>query len=396
MSGRTGRPAARVAAICVAAACLLGSSWSSAAPGAARFHRPPALGDEYLHWTMQSLARLDGQALANFAPFQSDARWRAEYQSDTASIYSDLHPRLFGSEELSSGVGATFPDSRAKARIIAWDLGLDKALPGYQVIPTWPGPTRGNLLVEIAANLEKADVLPEYYKLAYQYGGSSVSTLNAELAVALQILHEWVEATSWRDRDSLGIDEGVLTRFRERAATQDVSDQDLEYLADLLRSELSTWRAGRESSLAQREVSTPLRIARVAAAYKVSQMKNYNACFPDGTHDPATAGTVPEDLNRTICYTDATDRAVYRWYRAERAEQLARFHGDLPLVAHFDHLRPAWAAAFNDRALDWSNHAEIVEVQMAIRGAHGSGRDDTSILRLIERANLTMCKDARQ
>lgn len=369
-----------------------------AAPSASRFHRPPPVGDDYLAWTKRSITMMHAYNLGDFSPFHPDAEWVTEYLAEPGSIYSDLHPRLFAGDRAETEDAVSFPASKRTARIIAWDLGLDKALPGFQVLPNYPSRTRGDFSTALAVNTDKADLLPEYFEKAYQLGGNRLFTINAEFAVALQILHEWVEATPWADRDALGVDEDVLTRVKAANSLSDVRDQDLAYLADILRSELSVWRAGDMTSLNQRAIRVPLRIARVAAAYRTTN-EGYNVCNQDGSRNPSLAGERPEDIARPICFSDATDRAVYRWYRATRAYQLAQrpedfgdsFAAVARLIDTFADIRPAWAGAYTNQALDWSNHAEVVEAQMAL-DSDVPGEVDISFYRLVERASLLICR----
>jgi hypothetical protein len=369
---------------------------AAATPTGARYHRPPPLGDDYLAWTQRSIARLHAQDLGDFSPFKTDADWVNEYLADPGSVYSDLHPRLFSQGREGLEQPGEFPESKRTGRIIAWDLGLDKALPGFQVLSNYPGPTRGDMRFGVAANMEKADVLPRYFNKAYELSNSKLFALNAELAVAVQILHEWVEATPWADRLNLGIEEDVLVRFEAAQSLDDLGDHDLTYLADLLRSELSTWRAGGMNSLEHREIRTPLRIARVAAAYRAT-LPGYTGCNADGSKN-ARAGDHPEDLAHPLCFSDATDRAVYRWYRATRDYQLGQmpeafdnFDKIVRLIDVFGDVRPAWAGAYTGKALDWSNHAEVVEAQMALSLDYTSS-SEISFYRLVERANLLICR----
>jgi hypothetical protein len=392
------KPAGRWLA-CLALASLAVSPDCAATPTGARFHRPPPPGNEYAAWTLRSLALMNAYDLGDVAPFHPDAEWAREYLADPLSIYSDLHPRLFSGNRAESPDATAFPESKRTARAIAWDLGLDKALPGFQTLPDYPGATPGNLTLDVAANLDKTGVTPVYFQKAHVLGGNDLYALSAEFAVALQTLHDWVEATPWADREAFGVDEDALRRVMSARSLDDVSDHDLVYLADILRSELSVRSGGAAMPDARRALPAPLRIARVAAAYRAGNA-GYAACHGDGSRKD-TAGFLPEDLAHPICFSDATDRAVYRWYRSVRRQQLSQppeaFHGDFGqaarLIDHFAGVRPAWAGAYTDEALDWSNHAEVVEAQLALDGP--VPRDaDTGFYRLVERANLLICRTA--
>ncbi|SKB98161.1 hypothetical protein [Luteibacter sp. 22Crub2.1] len=383
---------------------LLASAHAVATPTAERFHAPPSLGDAFQAWTFHSLARMDAHSLGDFHPLQADVAWRSEYLKDPGSIYSDLHPHLFSRIAGEPPRPDVFPADVSSGRKIAWDLGFDKALIGYQVLPGYPQrlPVTAHHPL-VSASLEKAGVRRRYFDLAYKLSGTELSMITAEMAVALEVLRHWVDTTPVDDRGMLGVNAHALGRFEAADNLADIPDADLAYLADVLRLELSLWNAGRanaegSNAVPQRELPTPLRIARVAAAYRTSQPPLYTACLADGQRDPATSGDNPEDLSRPICFTDATDRAVYRWYRAARAHQLAqapeafsRFDVAARLIDTFADVRPAWAGAYTNQALDWSNHVEVVEAQMALAG-DASGSHDITFYRLVERANLLICR----
>lgn len=399
------------------------------ASGTGRLHKPPLLGDHFRTWTYQSISRMHPHDLGDFQPFRPDSEWTHEYLHEPASIYSDLQQRLFtddppGSIPIGTPTGP-FPDDTRTARIIAWDLGLDKALPGYQVMPYFPRAYPGDLQTNVQANLRKAGVAKSVFLKAQALSGPRLSTLGAELAVAVQILSDWVAlgneaavaaaaaaqdvargigptdaaiaARAEADEAALGVREDVLSRFDQAMSLADMNDQDLAYLADILRVELSVWRAGRYNRSHQRAIPTPLRVARVAAAFRAGQ-SDYNACRADGARDVTHAGNRPETLARPICFTDATDRAVYRWYRARRADELAQsadafadFASAARLIDNFGEVRPAWAGAYTNRALDWSNHVEVIEAQIAASFS-SSDTDDIGFFRLNERANLLICR----
>ncbi|KAF1008188.1 MAG: hypothetical protein GAK28_01167 [Luteibacter sp.] len=347
---------------------------------------------------MAMLSRAD---LGSVWPFQHDSVWVEEYLDSPGSIYSDLHVGMFMWQRGDGPRGeAVFPEKTSqKARAIAWDLGLTKALPGWQALTDASASVYTYYAPYLGANLSKAGVLPTYYEKAYELYGNEVYAITAELAVALQILHEWVEAVPPQDRIEQGIYADVLTRFESATSMDQILEADLTYLADILRGELSLWRGGGLNTFGIREIPTPLRIARVAAAFATSQ-GGFRACKADGSHDPQYAGAIPEQTQTPICPTDATDRAVYRWYRALREKQLHRPASEIDdmaraarLVDAFADIKPAWAGAFSGKALDWSNHAEIIEAQVAVAG--DPARDtELDFYRLVERANLIICRSS--
>jgi hypothetical protein len=343
------------------------------------------------------IAPLIGHKGAN-TPFLADGEWVVEYLADPASIYSELKPVLrSGSYEASAGFREPFPRSRFVNRVIAWDLGLDKALP-FHLYWNWSTPPEFGLTTgNQAAQIYKAGVPAAIYRQAQRLSGAELSTLGAELAVAASVLSEWlVLERSNPQSGSNGLRPDVFRRFENATSLADLSEQDLAYLADILRYELSVAHSGFNFFTVERPLPTPLRIARVAAARHVDH-SDLAACLADGAHDPVKAGTLPEDLSHPICMADANDRAVYRWYRTQRAAELARPEGDFEdfdqaarLIHYFDDVRGAWANAYADEALDWSNHAEVVEAQIAATITPAT-LDAPTLDGFFERANALIC-----
>jgi hypothetical protein len=66
----------------------------------------------------------------------------------------------------------------------------------------------------------------------------------------------------------------------------------------------------------------PLRIARMAAAYRDQQPFDVDPCLSVRDHNPATAGKGRGDP-LPLCFNDATDRAVYPWFVAELRREMA-------------------------------------------------------------------------
>ncbi|MEX1829554.1 hypothetical protein [Luteibacter sp. CQ10] len=331
----------------------------------------------------------------DFHPLASDADWRNYFLADTESIYGDMKPDIF-----SSRPGTEIaPGEMRMRRAIAWDLGLDKAFYGHQAsaAPSFGAIPLDDFPEDIQANLIKSGVMSHYYQRAYELGGGTpLSTLAAELAFAAQTLQAWIEATAKLDRRPLGIREDVLARFETAVSLAEMSDEDLAYLADILRSELSLFRSGRLNFYGQRDIPAPLRVARVAAAYRISQGFDAPPCHADGTADREVAGSDAAATTRPICFTDATDRAVYRWYRTERARQIGRFIASkdatpsrVRLLAAFENVKPAWAGAYGIDAMSTSPFAEIVEAQMAL-DLPGTEDGEKRFYQMVERAHIAI------
>jgi hypothetical protein len=371
----------------------------------------PPLGDSYLAWTLH---RMD--TMVSEDDFVSDESLATGFLRDPTSIYSELAtvlpgvtptPRAWESWKYLRGDilrkrRETAIDDAELRKELAWDLGFTKARPGKHVLPDPTIPTPSHIYLDTAANVHKSgvpvDFLVRGMNLADHNG--NLTTLGVELAASVQILREWAAAAPPGERRRLGIDIAVASRFAAATNLSDLSDSDLAYLAGILRSELSTWRAGRRTRTGDRELPTPFRLARAAMSHWTQSAPATLPCDAGGGAFNGHAGTVAEDLARPICTIDATDRAVYRRYRALREQQLhlplASFHDPEQaerLIRIFGPIRPAWAGFFRTEALDYSSHAEVVEAQMAVE-ADDSPDSDVRFWRLVERANVLVCRSA--
>lgn len=402
-----------------AMACALFLTCAAAPPShahQAHIYRDSLFGDHHTRWTIRSLLHTAGTDATTRASLRPDDAWLAEYQDDPASIYSGLSssltqaalvytPRGAMAAAPDAGAGTmnpvgAFPATAPVNRMLAWNLGLHKALPSDQfrydaIQPELKG---ADIDANARSNLLKAGVYPTVLAQAQRLSGPSLSTLGAELAIAVSTLMEWRRVAAGRAND-LGIRLDVIDRFKAATSLADMTEQDLSYLADILRLELSIWRGGTPGVFFNLSLPAPMRIARAAAAHHGSRA-GYAACSADGTRNPLTAGTSPDDLAHPICFTDATDRSVYRWYRAMRASELAQtpqafadFDQASRLIAHFSDVRGSWAGAYAEEALEWSNHAEILDAQMiATQADPALGIDEQAFLRLVDRASHLVCR----
>jgi len=359
-----------------------------------RYHFSPRRGDDYARWLQEALRARDPASPSGFDHWPSDQHWTSALLQTPASIYSDLHPRIFSSSPIE-GV----PPSMQVRRAMAWDLGLDKALPDYQALTHAYPEQLATLMPQVRPHVIKSGVKVLYYQKAYQAsGGTTLSTLTAELAVAAQVLSEWVDATPDQDREALGVRVDVLRRLEGVRPWESLPAEDLEYLADVLRGELSVFRAGRDNIYRQRELPTPLRIARLAAAYRVSQGGGaLRACLDDGSVNGAHAASKPQSILKPICFTDATDRAVFAWYLEERERQLREPTLDCEggpvacerLYEAFAGVTPAWVGLFPRDVIRYAPRAELVELQMA-QGFDEASMSDADFLELLQRAHLVV------
>ncbi|SKB98188.1 hypothetical protein [Luteibacter sp. 22Crub2.1] len=418
---------------CVPLLALLAASVADAR-SQGLIHEEFIRGDHHARWTLLSLKRAGQGGPTTRSPFHSDEVWRSEYLETPDSIYSDLaapvalaaneyvprtgnpreglaysegtgsHPTLVWprSPRVQSDESGSFPIDAGVNRMIAWNLGLYKALPtdlrkvtsqpfGWYHVEPFDDNARFNLF--------KADIGPDILEKAMALSGAELSTLGAQLALSIATLNRWSD--SMDDPERYGIRRATLAHFWSATTLADLTEQDLSYLADILRMELTVAQLGVPPGDINGAIAipTPLRVARTAAAWHGSR-PGYSACHANGSHDPEQAGLIPERLDRPICFMGATDRAVYRWYRARRATELATSSDDFAhfdqaarLIAHFADVRPVWAGAYADEAADWAVHAEIIEAQLVATQTLGSmASDEAGFLRMTTRANQRICR----
>ncbi|WP_448096125.1 hypothetical protein [Luteibacter yeojuensis] len=195
-----------------------------------------------------------------------------------------------------------------------WDLGFTKARTsgGALAVPGGLGNIPG------ARNFVKAGIDRDIYIQAIRNQGPLYPALTANYALAAQMLREKLTETSpslWNVR---GLRHDVLDRF---VGGELMHVHDFHYLIQFLDGALATWDAGATSTYGIRQLPAPLRLGRVAAAYRQRLPFDFEPCREDGRQDPAHAGTGRFD-RRPLCFDDATDRAVHAWYARELVQEL--------------------------------------------------------------------------
>lgn len=200
-----------------------------------------------------------------------------------------------------------------------WDLGFTKSRPGKEV-PAVPVAFRDSF---IGASAVKAGVEPDIFWKAIELAPAGRYTVAANYAVAAQMLRERlaaVPAEAYRDQ---GLRPDVLERFMHAEAARRLTDYDMLYLSRIVEGARSRWEAGALSVYGYRQLPIVFRVARVAAAYRdhIGSFASF-PCRADGSANPGTAGTLADGDTRVMCFVDAQDRAVYRWYIREHHRQL--------------------------------------------------------------------------
>jgi hypothetical protein len=195
-----------------------------------------------------------------------------------------------------------------------WDLGFTKAPISSEtfVMPRELRYTPG------AWSIVKAGVEPDIYVQANRNQGSVFPALTANYALAAQLLRAKLATTPsslWKVR---GLRHDVLDRF---VRGEFMHAHDFHYLIQFLDGALATRDAGATSVYGFRQLPAPLRLGRLAGAYRQRMPFDNEPCHDDGKHDPEHAGTGMHD-RRPLCFDDATDRAVHAWYAHELVHEL--------------------------------------------------------------------------
>jgi hypothetical protein len=204
-------------------------------------------------------------------------------------------------------------------RILQWDLGFTKARPVDVRVPhatdTWGSE-------QAALNAIKAGVEADIFWQSLAIFGNAHSTLAAKYAVAAQILRERIAATPTDKHEIRNIDAEVLARFMRLPEGSPPDGYDAHYLGTLLESEINRHTVARKSFRGIREIATPFRVARVAAAYRDNQSYVAPPCTDDFRYREGVASLDP--ARGPVCFVDASDRAVYAWYNEEFRRQAGR------------------------------------------------------------------------
>jgi hypothetical protein len=193
--------------------------------------------------------------------------------------------------------------------ILQWDLGYTKASPTDLRLP-FLSDAYGSGFAELSA--VKAGVQADIFHQALSIFGEKHSTFAAKYAVAAQILRERVAKTPEADREMHDVDPSVLDRFMALPPGGTLDAYDAQYLRDVLDSEMNRHTVARDTFRGTREIGTPFRIARVAAAYRDNQSYVAPPCTDDFRFREGVASLDPRQ--GPMCFVDASDRAVYAWY----------------------------------------------------------------------------------
>jgi hypothetical protein len=334
----------------------------------AQFSHPPA-GDFIGELISERTWRLTPFA----SPLHDDSEVERLALVDPSDLYSELAPLS------ETAMDSTWRSAWAVLRlqgfvmplwetqtIFRWDLGLTRARPGIEMPPLRSIAELGKSWV--AANVVKAGIDRDLYVQARMLAGPENALLAANLAVAAQLLREKIEAAQASGEAYTGLWPAPLDHMVAARGPYALTDVETSYLMRLLENELSSRRDPPHSVYGRRQVPTPVRVARVAAAYRSETYAAPFPCAEDGAFVPGVAAVSLGDVTRPFCFADMIDRRVLAWYSAELREDLRAKAEDPdlmasaagPLIEAVGRLRPAWLGAFVSNAEDPSLDTEVV------------------------------------
>lgn len=339
------------------------------------------------------------------SPLYDDSDLERQSLVDPRNLYTDLAPLSTRTMDATwraawtslGQQGFSMPLLQTQTSL-RWDLGLTRARPGIEMPPLRSVPELGKPWV--AANIVKAGIDRDLFVQARLLAGPGNSLIAANLAVAAQLLREKIEAAQASGEAYRGLWSVPLDHVMAARSAYALSDVETSYLMRLLENELSSWRDRPLSVYGRRQVSTAVRVARVAAAYRSETYVAPFPCSDDGAFVRNVAATTLDDATQPFCFADMIDRRVLAWYGTALRDDLATklddpdsmASGARPLIEAVARLRPAWLGAFIGDAQDPSLDTEVVAA-MATRELVWRGRvAPTALTALEELAVDRMCR----
>lgn len=334
--------------------------------------RPPT--HSALVTLIRAYARLDGNAA--YVLSGTDASYAQWVLADPSSPYSALAERdllpMNDAERLAAQLLATtghVPDQRELSQRKQRELGFTKSRPWIDVDDFYGAPinTYRGVPSHLKAGVDAAVVVG-----VREMVGNGYPAIGALYAVAAQLLKEKLNTTTAAEQRRVGLRAEVLSGMEVMPHAWRPTDFDLHYLAILLDGEMREWDIAEPHNASLPRLPTPLRIARMAAAYRDQQPFDVDPCRNSREHDPATAGRGGEDP-RPLCFNDATDRAVYAWFVAELHSEMAdRRRTEIGDPHRAKIAGPFRYTAFGDHSpgvtsLDAAVRKEVVEMKIVNR-----------------------------
>jgi hypothetical protein len=327
---------------------------------------------------IRAYARIDGDAsyvLSGRVESNDDdyARW---VLVDPSSPYSALAERDLAPANEAVRLAAQLltvdgrvPSQRELSQRKERELGFTKSRPWTDVGDFYGPPINGYRGVP---SHTKADVDAGIVIGVRDMVGADYPAIGALYAVAAQLLRDRLNRVPSAEQRRVGLRPEVLSGLESTPRAWRPTDFDRQYLAILLDGAMRDGdiEAPRNKSLPQLPV--PLRIARMAAAYRDQQPFEVDPCLNPREHDPATAGKGGDDP-RPLCFNDATDRAVYAWFVAELRRELSDRHptesGDPHRQKIADPFRYTQFGehSLDDGSLDAAVRKDVVEMKIVNR-----------------------------
>jgi hypothetical protein len=293
--------------------------------------RPPT--QSALVALIRAYARLDGTA--SYVLSGSDESYARWVLVDASSPYSAMAERDLSTPDEAVRLAAQLlatdgrvPSQRELSLRKQRELGFTKSRPWTDIDDVY-GPSintqRG------AASQAKANVDEAIVSSVREMVGEDYPAIGALYAVAAQLLRDTSKTTPAAERRRLGLRLDVLSGMDAKPHAWRPTDFDRQYLAIFLDGAMHEWETDVPNDPSLLRLPVPLRIARMAAAYRDRQPFDVDPCLSPREHNPATAGRGGDDP-RPLCFNDATDRAVFGWFvtqlRREMTERQLSEVGD--------------------------------------------------------------------
>jgi hypothetical protein len=195
-------------------------------------------------------------------------------------------------------------------------LGLTKARPGIDVTVT-PGDDTVFRGREVAASARKAGIdITIFNKVLDMHAPRVVEA--AHDAVALQMLHDDMARVPRGQWAAQGIDAASYERYMAASHADELREDDTRYLASLVATAVRS-RGISVNARGEPQLPAAFRLARAAAAFK-DRGGYYSArpyCVAGTVHPGRPRDASAFNHNQPLCFIDATDRDVVRWFHHE-------------------------------------------------------------------------------
>lgn len=292
-----------------------------ALPIAAQAHRPLTLHDDIHRALIRAMAQVDRyDSSSDGQPGGRTRRLLGQLLARPGELYSPLvKSPTFTNEVWWPGFVDTFTPQLQEQDVLGGlqrQLGLTKARPGIDIAVT-PGDVAAFRGREVAASARKAGIDIDIFNKVLDMHSPRVVEA-AHDAVALQMLRDDMARVPREQWTAYGIDAESYQRYMKAGHAHELRQGDTLYLSSLVATAVKTRGIALDAS-GEPQLPAAFRVARAAAAFK-DRVGYYsgrpfctgNAVHPDRPRDPSAL-----DHNQPLCFIDATDRDVLRWFHHE-------------------------------------------------------------------------------